>query len=158
MTLPNRPTLIEYRDLRFLIFEAPNESNLPAYLKEFEKFSVKKVVRVCEPTYSTSLLEQNGIKVIDMAMVDGDSPSKSVIKEWRSIVKSMKGKGDTLGVHCIAGLGRAPVLVALSLIDEGMDNLESIQFVRNKRRGAINQKQLNFLKHYSRSNDKCIIC
>eukprot|EP01098_Paradermamoeba_levis_P016084 TRINITY_DN846_c0_g1_i2.p1 TRINITY_DN846_c0_g1~~TRINITY_DN846_c0_g1_i2.p1 ORF type:complete len:159 (-),score=42.43 TRINITY_DN846_c0_g1_i2:369-845(-) len=157
MALPNPSTLIEYGELRFLIFEAPNETNLPAYLQEFQKHNVKNVVRVCEPTYSTGPLEQAGIKVHDWVFTDGDAPPKTVIRDWRTLVKGLKGKGETLGVHCVAGLGRAPVLVAISLIDAGMENLKAVEFIRSKRRGAINQKQLKFLVGFKPDTDNCII-
>jgi protein tyrosine phosphatase type 4A len=54
-----------------------------------------------------------------------------------------------IAVHCVAGLGRAPVLVAIALIEAGMEAYSAIQFVREKRRGAINEKQIRFLEGYS---------
>jgi len=37
VSLPNPPSLIEYEGLRFLIFDTPNDVNLPLYLNEFKK-------------------------------------------------------------------------------------------------------------------------
>ena len=51
----------------------------------------------------------------------------------------------TIAVHCVAGLGRAPVLVAIALIEAGMDPLDSIENIRSKRRGAFNKPQIAFL-------------
>ncbi|KAJ7991086.1 hypothetical protein DPEC_G00293590 [Dallia pectoralis] len=46
------------------------------------------------------------------------------------------------------GLGRAPVLVALALIECGMEYEDAVEFIRQKRRGAFNSKQLMYLEQY----------
>lgn len=66
----------------------------------------------------------------------------------------------TIGVHCVAGLGRAPVLVAMALIEGGMAPLDSVIYIRERRRGAINARQLKYLEAYKKkSKDKsCVVC
>lgn len=105
---------------------------------------------------------------------DGAAPPPHVIYNWLNLVEGVfsrdeqpfsagtdilvdqelrqpsppPGSAPTIAVHCIAGLGRAPILVAIALIEYGMDALDSVYFIRQKRRGAINQKQLQFLESY----------
>jgi protein tyrosine phosphatase type 4A len=55
----------------------------------------------------------------------------------------------------ITGLGRAPVLVAISLIENGMDNILAINYIREKRRDAFNRRQIDFLVHYKPSKKNC---
>lgn len=58
----------------------------------------------------------------------------------------------------ILGLGRAPVLVAIALIEEGMPALDAVAYIRERRKGAINNKQLKFIESYKpRSKKQCII-
>lgn len=58
----------------------------------------------------------------------------------------------TIAVHCVAGLGRAPVLVAIALVEfTDMDPVEAVALIRSHRRGSINEKQLNWLDQYRRS-------
>lgn len=167
--LPNQPTLLQHKSLSFLIMDAPSQSNLRLYLQEMQKANVKHVVRVCEPTYSKEIVEAAGIEVHDWVFPDGESPPAEVIERWLSLVDSMAAANERLeeaanhavAVHCVAGLGRAPVLVAIALIEYGMSALDAVSFVRQKRRGAINNKQLKFLEKYQsrreRRLDKCII-
>lgn len=62
---------------------------------------------------------------------------------------------------------RAPVLVAIALIEGGMSPLDAVMYIRERRRGAINNRQLKFLESYKRrgskrtsgfsTSDKCLI-
>jgi protein tyrosine phosphatase type 4A len=63
----------------------------------------------------------------------------------------------TIALHCVAGLGRAPLLVAIALIESGMSPLKAIEYVRKRRQGAFNSKQLQYLLKYKRANHECSI-
>lgn len=158
-------SVVQAMECKFVILDAPNDSNVHFYLKELMKENVGHVVRVCDPTYDTTCLQQSNITVHDWPFNDGDPPPDAIITSWLSLVKSCFGEkkavgqgGKCIGIHCVAGLGRAPVLVAIALIERGMDALDAVQTIRGKRRGAINAKQLNFLQNYKRRSKKdCVI-
>lgn len=174
--LPNPPTYVEWEDMRFLIMDAPSDGNLALYLKEMKRYGVTDLVRVCDPTYSNEAVENEGIKVHELVFADGDGPPEAVVDRWLALVRNRffpseengpKGKESskgTIGIHCVAGLGRAPVLVAIALIETGMSPLDAVVYLRDRRRGAINSKQLRFLESYKRkglsasfANQKCQI-
>ena len=157
--------------LRFLIMDAPRQHNLHLYIKECKRYGVTDIVRVCEPTYAsnTTELSNAGIALHDMAYDDGTSPPDAVLDAWLDIVESRmvhpvqngsktkldNGSSDrrtdtpTIAVHCIAGLGRAPVLVAIALMEYGhLDAVFAVTLIRKLRRGAINRKQLTYLEQY----------
>ena len=48
------------------------------------------------------------------------------------------GSAPRIGVHCVAGLGRAPLMVALALVHRGCERINAINLIREKRPGAIN--------------------
>lgn len=161
----NPPTLIEYNHLRFLIADAPSNNNLSLYMQEFERYNVTDVVRVCDPTYNTDPLLARGIKVHDWVFGDGDAPPSHIVNEWLDLVQTRFCCNDdddrpAIACHCVAGLGRAPVLVAIALIESGMSPLDSVAFIRQRRRGAINNRQLKYIENYRRrtKSAKCVIC
>ena len=159
--LPNPPSVVEGPRQKFLIFEAPNDANLHLYMKEFAKYGAKTVVRACDATYSDAKLEAAGIKVVELSFPDGTSPPDAVVNEWLRLLATLDAAaGDekpTVGVHCVAGLGRAPVLVAIAMIEGGVEPLIAIKEIRAKRPGALNMPQLKYLQKYKPRGKKCVI-
>lgn len=126
--------------------------NLDAYIKEMEKHSVKHLVRACDVTYSRERVEGASVAVHDMQFADGEPPPDAIIDRWLALCKAtFQGKAAAekaaISVHCVAGLGRAPVLVAIALIEAGVEPLDAVERIRKVRRGAINAKQLQYLEH-----------
>ena len=48
-------------------------------------------------------------------------------------------------MHCVAGLGRAPFLVALAIVYKGCKPQNAIKLIRNNRKGALNPIQANYI-------------
>ncbi|XP_053417887.1 protein tyrosine phosphatase type IVA 1-like isoform X3 [Nycticebus coucang] len=113
------PVEVAYRNMRFLITHNPTSATLNRFIE-------------------------------DWPFDDGSSPSNDIVDDWLSLVniKFREEPGCCIAVHCVAGLGRTPVLVALALIESGMKNEDAVQFIREKRRGAFNSKQLLYLEKY----------
>ncbi|KAG0182001.1 Protein tyrosine phosphatase type IVA 1 [Apophysomyces sp. BC1034] len=143
--------------LRFLILDCPTESTLSFYLEEFVHLNVTTVVRCCQPTYSANRLLEHHIEVLDLPFKDGGVPPPQVVRAWLDLIEKTKADSTThanpptIAVHCVAGLGRAPVLVAIALVEIGMQPLDAIEHIRSKRRGAFNKPQIAYLDHYKRT-------
>merc|ERR1719231_555038 len=145
--------------------DAPKESNLHLYLKECKNRNVTDIVRISEPSYSAKDVQASGVNLHEMFYPDGSSPPKDLIDRWVSLVSATFGDGKQdplpcIAIHCVAGLGRAPVLVAIAMIEYGAENMEAVSFIRKRRRGAINTVQLNYLENYRRTRrgkGKCVI-
>mmetsp|Transcript_27230 Transcript_27230/g.53233 ORF Transcript_27230/g.53233 Transcript_27230/m.53233 type:complete len:169 (+) Transcript_27230:185-691(+) len=149
-----RSTLIEHGKFKIMIMNAPNDDNAAQYILELKNVGVTDVVRTCEPTYSTASFEKAGITVHEMTFPDGAAPPDDKIKEWNELVRRRykpKNSSDSgvVAVHCVAGLGRAPVMAAVALVEiTGMSSMDAIEKIREFRRGAINAKQFQFLRDY----------
>ncbi len=152
--LPNA-SFIERGSLRFLLIDCPTDANLDSYISEFKKHGVTDLVRATDGSpYKKERVESAGIAAHDLAFADGDSPPPEIVTKWLEIIGNVFGKSNaskkTVAVHCIAGLGRTAVLVAVALIEDGVQPLDAVQLIRGKRRGAINAKQLVYLQGYKR--------
>lgn len=169
---------------------APTDSTLAAYIDVLKKKHTVCVVRACEPTYDSAPLEESGIRVIDLPFSDGQPPPTEIISKWLELLNATfvptkksarssssdakeplasaspsepaeEDKKKVIAVHCVAGLGRAPMLVAIALVEHGLEALDAIELIRKKRRGALNRSQIEYLQKYrpskSASNDSCVV-
>lgn len=144
---------------KFLLLDAPTRKTLPTYVDVFKRENVSDLIRICHrPSLDNSkdneydaqeLEKETGIKVNDdIKFEDGGVPSNEAIQYWLTLVEKAKENNTTIGVHCVAGIGRAPVLIAISLVEEGMDPLDAIAYIRKYRRGALNKNQVRFIDKY----------
>ncbi|GJJ68619.1 protein tyrosine phosphatase type IVA [Entomortierella parvispora] len=147
---------IKVGQLSFLILDCPSDTTLPAYLPVLEDHSVTDVVRICEGSpYDPKPLTDLNIQVHDnMKFQDGTAPGKDVVARWLELNDEVffnsAGRERSIAVHCVSGIGRAPVLVAISLVEGGMDPLDAIAYIRKVRRGALNRSQIAFLDSYKK--------
>lgn len=143
-------TEIRFKNLRFLITDSPNDENMQAFIDACLKYGVTALVRVSEKTYDAKPIEAAGIKVHNLEYPDGSAPDSMIREKWMNIVK--ENKLGCIAVHCVHGLGRSPVLVAMALREAGMNRQESIDFIRSRRRGSFNIRQLEYLQNYHSSH------
>ena len=107
-----------------------------------------KFARLCVHTHthtlslSLSCCSVAGFLRQDWPCEDGAPPPKDVRQKWLKLCKETFDASavDSIAVHCVAGLGRAPVLVAISLIEGGMTPEDAVLFIRKHRHGAINKR------------------
>mmetsp|Transcript_3231 Transcript_3231/g.5424 ORF Transcript_3231/g.5424 Transcript_3231/m.5424 type:complete len:180 (+) Transcript_3231:731-1270(+) len=154
VTEVKRATVIDKGPLRIVITDAPSNLNMQSHLRELLQLNVKRVARACEPTYDTASLVSSGVTVHELQFKDGAPPSEEIRTKWLDLVEASFLKheiedNERISVHCVAGLGRAPVLVAIALIEFcNMEPVDAVQYIRERRRGAINLKQFQYLEAY----------
>ncbi|KAM7354143.1 protein-tyrosine phosphatase 4A family member PRL-1 isoform 1-T5 [Cochliomyia hominivorax] len=96
-------------------------------------------------TSSTTHILQNRNQIISSTRVTDDVHNDD---DKNTTCRYQQNPEACVAVHCVAGLGRAPVLVALALIELGLKYEAAVEMIRDKRRGAINAKQLSYLERY----------
>jgi len=142
--------------ITIVVSSTPAESTVKFFIDEIKKYHITDIVHVCEKSYDDHIFKDMGVVVHDMSFPDGTSAPHDIIKSWLQLCKT----SSCVAIHCVAGLGRAPMMVTILLIELGMSPLDAIEHVRNQIRGSLNTKQINFLIDYKRQNNKnkCIIC
>jgi|ERR1039458_4502472 protein-tyrosine phosphatase len=79
-----------------------------------------------------SISEKQTLKEVKM-YDEGALPSLAQLHSLAELVNTMRDKGETVLVHCQAGLNRSGLVSALSLIKRGMKPTEAIAKLRSSR-------------------------
>lgn len=170
--LPAAPTYVASGPLSLLISGDPGAA-LPAYRATLASYGATHVVRLVTPaSYAASELP---LPLTELPLVDGAPPSLAAIDTFLALLDAEFGLRDAprtdafsppaptapgmrattcVAVHCDGGLGRAPVLVAVALIELGWDAFDAVAAIRARRRGAINGTQAAFLQSYVPRRDR----
>ena len=135
-------TIIDNKHNKFYIGGTPNQNNLNSFIQKVKEHKIKHIVRLCDPSYDNKVF--NDVTIYDWQFKDGDVPSQDIIDKWKNLFKI----NEPILVHCVGGLGRAPTLVAIALIELNTTPYESVSLIRQTRPGAINTKQLQFILGY----------
>lgn len=167
-------TPIEFKNVKMIIMDSPSKHTVPYFLQECSRLHVSDIVRVCEDRYPIDDFEKAGIRVHHWEFSDGSPPPDHILAEWFSLLrqrfygeqkKSTSNATSTgpVAVHCVAGYGRAPVLVAVALMELGMPYTDAIELIRSQRKGSFNDRQLDYLSKYTpkarlrRNNRRCFV-
>ena len=156
------PINILQSNFTYIITPSPNPNNISYYKDLFSKHEVKTIVRLCEKIYDANEFAKIGIQVIDIPLEDGQVPDDVMIKQWINIIKNeIKNKKTIIAVHCMSGLGRAPLFVGVcTIVLSNVENMDAISHLRKHIPYALNTKQLNFLCNFRTDNYNkfCLIC
>lgn len=84
-----------------------------------------------------------------LPITDLSVPSPQFEAQWVKLAPLFHkalDEGETIAIHCFAGLGRTGTIAARLLIERGMKAHEAIDYVRLHRKGAIEtQEQREYL-------------
>merc|ERR1712232_328949 len=153
-TMYFNPSLISFKHYHFLICAAPGETEVKKFIKDLKKNNVQLLVRCCGLTYNEDELKPCGIEVEKFKFPEGDLPNDNIVGNFLTVVDKFFDSPDAeksdqpdrvIGVHCVTGLSRAPLLVAMALAHKGMDIQIAVKVIRKERKAAIDYTQETYI-------------
>lgn len=141
---------INYPNYPVYISQSPTNDDIEIFINQINNNKIKHIVRLCECLYDSKKLSNLGISFYDWEFNDGMTPPQYIIDNWINLLKL----NEPILIHCRAGLGRAPILATIGLIEKNVDPYDSIEIVRKLRPKALNKIQIDFLLKYKPKNKK----
>lgn len=135
--------------IHFCISDAPTTPNaLSTFINELETIHCQIVLCISSSEKHPITLPDS-IQVLDFYFPDGSVPDLELVKRYFDFLESLISDSTSpisIAIHCVSGLGRSPLMVAMALIARGgIDAPDAIEIVRKVRRGAMNRKQIAWL-------------
>lgn len=149
---------INYNNTSIYISNLPKEDDKDYFLSFSKANNIKFVIRACfEESYADTFYSDNNINIYNITFKYGCVPSQEIVCKLLEIYYMCKDKEYIL-IQCLNGLGSAPLLCAILIIETGYDYYNTIDRIRRIIRGAFNKKQLIFLNKYYNENKKNTAC
>ena len=168
---------IEVQELVFKDGSIPDQDVIDKWLRLVDNFFDSKVPQPGSITANAKAAAEPAILESKRGGVGGPDQKLGAAAATHSDVKGSKHHSNRsrsaaasqiskqpekrIAVHCVAGLGRAPFLVALAIVYKGCKPQNAIKLIRNNRKGALNPVQANYIlemkpgKSYSGNTKGC---
>ncbi len=101
-----------------------------------EAAGVRAIVSLTE-TPADELVGEKRFDLLHLPVVDMSAPTNKQIEEFVGFVERKVAEGKSVGVHCMAGLGRTGTMIACLLVSRGLEADEAIGRVRLARPGSV---------------------
>jgi len=98
---------------------------------------VGTLVSLTEAPPDAEVLAASEIAQVHIPVRDFTAPALEQMIEFVDVVRASVARGEPVGVHCTAGLGRSGTMAAAYLVAEGASAPEAIATVRRLRPGSI---------------------
>ena len=90
-----------------------------------------------------------GLRYVNIPMEDHGKPEVEKLLEAVDVIKETISRDGKILIHCAAGLGRTGTVLAAYLIkEEGFDVDSAVEYVRRRRPGSIERKQVDALREF----------
>lgn len=126
----------------------PLITSIAEFSQLMKRRGVTDIFCFCDLKYDPTVLKDYGITFHHIYFPDGSHPTGQILKKFNLVIESILeiNKFPKIGIHCTAGIGRAPTMLAYLMITRYRWNcVDCISKIRQKRKHAINQKQLNWI-------------
>lgn len=87
-----------------------------------------------------ALARRAGLAWLHLPIADFSTPGDDFVRSWRDAGPGLHARldrGETVAVHCRAGLGRTGTVAAMILIERGLEPADAVARVRSARPGTI---------------------
>ena len=111
-----------------------------------DPFDLGATVVVCLASgTSVRSVPRDGV-LVHWPIEDGPVPDPDTLRGVASLIAGCLKSGAVVYVHCQAGMNRSALVTARILIEQGMTAEQSIETVRERRRGSLSDEYAEWLR------------
>ena len=125
----------------------------PTNLPRLKRLGIDSIVDLrAEESDDPELLAAHGLAFLHLPMTDTDPLTQDQMAIGSSWIAAERSAGRKVLAHCRHGVGRSVMLIAATLIDEGIPVAEALDEIKRRRpRMAFSEGQLDAVVEYGRA-------
>ncbi len=137
--------------IRAFICSCPTNGNFHIYNDFMKQNKITDLFCFSDLSYDITKLDPSVTHHL-LPFHDGSNPPNDVLKKFDKEIDRLLNNNSkpiiecNIMLHCIAGLGRAPIVLAYLMVSRfNFEKEEAVSIIRFRRRGSINSAQLKWL-------------
>lgn len=107
----------------------------------FVRRHVQVLVSLTEHPLPEQALVRANLESVHLPIQDFRAPTPEQLDAFLALVDDAQLRGESVGVHCTAGLGRSGTMMAAYLIGQGLAAEDATHLVRSLRPGSIETRE-----------------
>mmetsp|Transcript_17148 Transcript_17148/g.30818 ORF Transcript_17148/g.30818 Transcript_17148/m.30818 type:complete len:173 (+) Transcript_17148:4047-4565(+) len=153
--MKEKPVVIEYSSLRFLLIGETKPGEEDELLPKLAYRGTKHLV-ILEPT-DINLTRFENVTIQHLYIAHGTFPSSLTLRQWLSSVRSVfyphndiehRENRDCIALLSNSVVGVGTLLVAIAMIESGLEKQAAIDLIRLKLSTAFSDSQIHYLLNY----------
>ena len=100
-----------------------------------------------------NILNEHGISHKEVFVPDFTTPNPEAMERAVNYIDSVVSSGGKIYIHCLGGVGRSPLVLLTYFARSGMDVVDALKLITNKRKVDFTKEQKGYIYYLAQAQN-----